>query len=147
MDQKSLFQLIKPSLEFAINTPMEPCSRRIEDFDRALMQWAECTILPAGQFIVGVTPKLATDIAISMFDTPEALLTENEIRDALNELTNIMTGQVKNQLIPKAAIGIPSLIDSHIMNSLKNSSCDIQCMVQINDQYLFIGILGNVFAT
>lgn len=67
----------------------------------------------SGVLMVEVSPAQACFLAgrfLSM-DTPEAI--DNDVRDVLGELANIIGGNVKSAFVPDATLSIPEVVDGN----------------------------------
>jgi len=106
----------------------------VADYD-----WIQCDMQPKC-CIVGVEKSLAVELAIGVFDIPRNSLTDDDIKDALKEMTNIITGRIQGVFFPNLEIGIPVAIEEPQLADILNRQFVLHEMVKINSSSLFVGV-------
>jgi hypothetical protein len=101
--------------------------------------WIRCSMAPHC-CVVGVEKPLAARLAIGMYDVPRNTLNEEEILDALKELTNIIAGRLQSVFYPNTEIGLPKLVEYEDLMSFSCQQFTASELVRLDQMSLFVGV-------
>jgi len=150
-DDPELFTAINDNRLFGIlqefwmtldTPPLQLISENNISRPKGLSYWVKTSIHDDEYFVViGTNERLTEVVSKAMFDKTVAALEDNDLKDSLGELGNIIAGTLSNELNPEYVVGISKHLNNEEMDAeLTNIAIATEVLMSANDQPLYIAL-------
>ena len=130
--QENIIEIAQYVLSTMVQMETSPIELREQETPQQITGCVQISGEWHGAVVLQTTHRFASQAASVMLDQPESSLTEEDLRDTLAEITNMIGGNIKSQVPGPSFLSIPSVtsgtdFDFRLKGASTLSSISLDC--------------------